>query len=100
MSSTTDKKPGVMSKVLPMMSKITYHKLNGLNYFIWSKTIQIYLKSIRMASHLVKHHPTNDLRERLMEEDARLFLHIRNSIESELLGLINHCEFVKNLLKT
>ena len=53
-----------------------------------------------MASHLVKHLPTNDLREQLMEEDARLFLHIRNYIDSELLGLINHCEFVKKLLKT
>ena len=31
-----------------------------------------------------------------MEEDARL--QIRNSIDSEVIGLINHCEFVKELM--
>ena len=33
-----------------------------------------------------------------MEEDARLFLQIYNSIDSEVFGLINHCEFVKELI--
>ena len=33
-----------------------------------------------------------------MWEDARLFLQIRNSIDSEVLGLINYCEFVKELM--
>ena len=33
-----------------------------------------------------------------MEEDGHLFLQIRNSIDSEVLGLINHCEFVKELM--
>ena len=33
-----------------------------------------------------------------MEEDARLFLQIRNSINSKVLGLINHHEFVKVLM--
>ena len=51
-----------------------------------------------MASHVVKDPPTDDSRERWMEEDARLFLQIRNSIGSEVLGRINHCEFVKELM--
>ena len=33
-----------------------------------------------------------------MEEDARLYLQIRNSIDSKVIGLINHCEFVKELM--
>ena len=33
-----------------------------------------------------------------MEEDARLYVQIRNSIDSEVIGLINHCEFVKKLM--
>lgn len=33
-----------------------------------------------------------------MQEDAHLFLHIRNSVDSEALGLINHCKFVKELM--
>ena len=45
------------------MSKITEDKLNGLNYLDWGKTIQIYLKSIHMANHLVKDSPTDDLIE-------------------------------------
>ena len=31
MSSTTDKNPMVVLKVVPLMSKITDHKLNGFN---------------------------------------------------------------------
>ena len=33
-----------------------------------------------------------------MEEDARLYVQIRNSIDSEVISLINHCEFVKKLM--
>ena len=33
-----------------------------------------------------------------MEEDARLFIQIRNSIDNKVLGLVNHCEFVKELM--
>ena len=51
-----------------------------------------------MASHLVKDPPTNDSREQWLEEDAHLFLQIHNSIGSEVLGRINHCEFVKELM--
>ena len=33
-----------------------------------------------------------------MEEDARLYLQIRNSINSEVIGIINHSGFVKELI--
>ena len=33
-----------------------------------------------------------------MEEDACLFIQISNSIDSKVLGLVNHCEFVKELV--
>ena len=78
-----------------MMSKITERKLNGLNYLEWSKTICIYVRSIRMAAHLTKEPPIDDSKEQWMEEDARLYLQICNSINNEVIDLINHYEFVK-----
>ena len=90
-----DQKPALVSEVILMMSKITIHKLNGLNYLDWSKTIRLYVRSICMVAHLTKDPPTDDLKEQWMEEDARLYLQIRNSIDSKIIGLINHCEFVK-----
>ncbi|KAG8503504.1 hypothetical protein CXB51_001470 [Gossypium anomalum] len=36
-----------------IMSKITKHKLNGTNYFDWSKVIFIYLRSIDKDNHLI-----------------------------------------------
>ena len=33
-----------------------------------------------------------------MEEDAHLFIQIHNSIDNKVLGLVNHCEFVKELM--
>ena len=33
-----------------------------------------------------------------MEEDARLFIQIRNSIDIKVLSLVIHCEFVKKLM--
>ena len=33
-----------------------------------------------------------------MKENTRLYLQIRNSIDSEVIGLIKHCEFVKELM--
>ena len=56
------------------------HKLNGFNYLDLSKTIQIYVRSIRM------------------EEDACLFLEICISTDSKVIRLINNYEFVKELV--
>ena len=52
-----------------------------------------------MASHLDKHPPINDSKEQWLEDNARLFLQIRNSIDGKVLTLINHCEFVKELME-
>ena len=82
-----------------MMSKITEDKLVGPNYLGWSKTIRLYLRSIRMGSHLDKDPPTDDSKDRWLEDDARLFLQIRNSIDGKIVTLTNHCEFVKELME-
>ena len=97
--SSEDKKHVSMPKVVSMISKITEEKLIGLNYSYWSKTICLYLQSIRMAGHLDKNPPTDDLKERWLEDDARLFLQIRNSIDGKVLTLINHSEYVKKLME-
>ena len=58
-----------------------------------------YLRSIHIASRLDKDPPTDDSKERWLEDDVRLFLQIRNSIDGKVLALINHCEFVKELME-
>ena len=52
-----------------------------------------------MASHLSKDPPTDDSKDQWLEDDARLFLQIRNSIDGKVLTLINHCEYVKELME-
>ena len=98
MSDSKEKKLTPKLEVVSMMSKITEDKLTGPNYLEWSKTIQIYIRSVGMGGHLTKDPPTDDSKEQWMEEDTRLFIQIRNSIDSKVLGLINHCEFVKELM--
>ena len=98
MSDLADKKLVLAPEVVSMMSKITEDKLTGPNYLDLSKTIRLYLRSIRMASHLTEDPPTDDLKDRWLEDDARLFLQIRNSINGKVVTLINHCEFVKELM--
>ena len=51
-----------------------------------------------MGCHLTKDPLTDDSKEQWMEEDASLFIQIRNSIDSKVLSLVNHCEFVKELM--
>ena len=52
-----------------------------------------------MASHLSKDPPTDDSKDRWLEDDVHLFLQICNSIDGKLLTLINHCEYVKELME-
>ncbi|KAK2972307.1 hypothetical protein RJ640_014365 [Escallonia rubra] len=93
----TDNKVQV-GEMVPVLSKITENKLNGTNYLDWSKTVRIYMRSIDKDDHLSSDPPTDDTKRLWLREDARLILQIRNSIDSEILGLINHCEFVKELM--
>ena len=72
MSDSKEKKPTPKLEVVPMMSKITEDKLIGPNYLEWSKTIRIYVRSVRMGGHLTKDPPFDDLKEQWMEEDACL----------------------------
>ena len=99
MSSSEYTKLVLTHEVVLMMSKITEDKLTGPNYLDWSKTIRLYLRSILMANHLDKDPPTDDLKERWLENDACLFLQICNSINGKVLTLINQCEFVKELME-
>ena len=51
--------------------------------------------SIRLTCHFNKDPLTDNSKKQWMEDDARLFLQIHNFIDSEVLSLINHCEFFK-----
>ena len=51
-----------------------------------------------MVSHLDEDPPSDDSKERCLEDDVCLFLQICNSIDSKVLTLINHCEFAKELM--
>ena len=97
--SSKDKKPVSALEVVWMMSKITEDKHIGPNYSNWSKTICLYLQSIRMANHFDKDPPTDDSKDRWLEDDACLFLQIRNSIDSKVLTLTNNYEYVKELME-
>ena len=93
-----EKKGVVVSDMIPMMSKITKHKLNSINYLNWSQTIELYLLSISMDNHLTNDPPKDDSRLSWMREYARLFLQIRNSIDSEVIDMVTHCRTVKELM--
>ena len=99
LESSEYKRPVSTLEVVPKMSKITEDKLTGLSYSDCSKTIRHYLRSICMVSHLDKDPSTDDSKDRWLEDDARLFLQIRNSIDRKVLTLINHCEYVKELME-
>ncbi|KAH9764383.1 glutelin type-A 1 [Citrus sinensis] len=73
----------IVSDMVPVMFKTTDHKLNGLNYLDWSKTVRLYLWSIDKYTHLTDNPPKDDLRKTWLRDDACLFLHIQNSIDSE-----------------
>jgi len=89
----------VISDVVPMTTKITEHKLNNTNYLNWSKTVRVYLCIIDKDDHLVDDPPSDAAAKKAwLRDDARIFLQIRNSIDTEVIGLVNHCEFVKDLL--
>ncbi|EOY00946.1 Uncharacterized protein TCM_010849 [Theobroma cacao] len=69
-----EKKSMIVVDVIPMMTKITEHKLNGFNYLDWSKTVRVYLISIDKDDHITNDPPTDNTRQTWMKKDARLFL--------------------------
>ena len=56
------------------------------------------MQSIKKDNHLTDDPPTDNTKQAWLRDNARLFLQIRNSIDSEVIALINHCEFVKELI--
>ncbi|GKC12923.1 hypothetical protein Tco_1009705 [Tanacetum coccineum] len=80
---------------LPIVTRITDIKLDGSNFFAWSKTVRIYLRSIGKASHLKDNPPTDETKDQWLQNDARLFLMIRNSIEPSVIPLLDHCDMCK-----
>lgn len=89
----------VLSDGVPVVTRITEHKLNATNYLDWRQTIELYLLSVSMDPHLNDDPPSGDLKTAWLRDDARLFLQIRNSITSEVVGMVSHCRTVKTLMK-
>ncbi|GAA0154484.1 hypothetical protein LIER_37895 [Lithospermum erythrorhizon] len=75
------------------------NRLRVYNYHDWYKTITLYLHSIDKDDHMIENTPQGEESKVWLLDDARLFLQIRNSIEEKVLGLINHCETVKELME-
>lgn len=63
-----------------------------------SKIVRIYFRSIDKDDHLITDPPKDNLKLTWFWEYARLFLQIRNSIDSKVISLVNHYEFVKELM--
>ncbi|GAA0138699.1 hypothetical protein LIER_34969 [Lithospermum erythrorhizon] len=79
---------------------MTNHQLTAVhNYHDWCKTITLYLHSIDKDNHMTGNTPQGEKSKAWLRDNARLFLQIRNSIEGDVLGLINHCETVKELME-
>ena len=85
-------------ELIPTSGRVTDNKLNGTNYFEWIKTIRLYVRSMGMASHLDSDPPTAGNHDLWLQQDARMFLQIINSIEPSVSALVNHCEYVKELI--
>ena len=86
----SETKSVIVTDVIPVMSKITEHKLNWYNFIDWSKNIRVYLRSIDKDNHHTDDPPTDNTKQAWLRNDARLFLEIQNSIDSEVIYLINH----------
>ena len=87
-----------ITDMILVMSKITKQKLNWSNFIDWSKTVQVYLRSIEKDNHLTDDPLTDNTRQAWLRDDAHLFLQIWNTIDIEVINLINHSEFVKELM--
>ncbi|KAJ9544458.1 hypothetical protein OSB04_024165 [Centaurea solstitialis] len=96
--STSNNGPRV-PELLPVGIRLTDNKLNGSNFFEWSKTIRIYLRSMGKASHLKSEPPKGNDSDSWLQTDARLYLQIINTIEPSLSSLVSHCEYVKDLME-
>ncbi|XP_065870644.1 uncharacterized protein [Euphorbia lathyris] len=81
-----------------LVMKITDHKLTGLNYVDWSKTVKIYLHIIRKSRHLFD--VSNTTVDDWMEDDARLFTQIKNSVVTSIISTVQHCNTNKCIISS
>ncbi|KAH0702181.1 hypothetical protein KY285_016459 [Solanum tuberosum] len=56
----------------------------------WSRKIRVYLRSVEKDDHLIQDPPTDDTKKTWLRDDAALLLQIINSIDNEVVGLVNH----------
>lgn len=89
----------VSTDVVPIITKITKHKLTSRNYLDWRQTIELYLLSMSMDAHMTDD-PLTDYKLKLIwqRDDARYFLKIINSISSDVVLLVTHCRNAKALM--
>ena len=66
-------KSDTITDVIPVMSKITEHKLNRSNFIDWSKTVRVYLWSIEKDNHLTNNPPTDNTKQAWLRDDAHYF---------------------------
>lgn len=52
-----------------------------------------------MDDHVTEVPPKDDKKKGWLRDDAWLYLQIKNSIDSEVVGLVDHCDSVKKLLE-
>ncbi|KAJ9541146.1 hypothetical protein OSB04_027652 [Centaurea solstitialis] len=83
---------------IPATSRLIDNKLNGSNFFEWSKTVRLYIRGMGMASHLTSDPPSDSNQDIWLQQDAQLFVQIINSIEPSVSSLVTHCEYVKELM--
>ena len=69
----TDNKASI-TEIVPALSKITYHKLNGTNYLEWSKTIRVYLRSVEKDDHLTMETLDNETRKTWIRDEKCTFI--------------------------
>ena len=58
----SETKSVTITDVIPVMSKITEHKLNGSNFIDWSKTVRVYLRSIEKDNYLTDDPPADNIK--------------------------------------
>lgn len=88
-------------KIVPPSSKIVKHKLNGSNYYNyydyyeWSNTIRFYQQGTKIHDYIDQDTPKDNTKKAWVCDDAILYIQIKNSLEGELDGLVNHCDIMK-----
>lgn len=88
----------ILNDVMVDMSDVLDPKLTGTNFLDWKNRVSLYLRCFSKDDHLTNDPPQDDTCKEWLRDDALLFLQIRNSIDNEVVSMINHCENVKALM--